>query len=239
MSQSAGMAGGGRSASSPKASATGRAVLLLAFAVVLGAGLLNQLDDTEVGTRTISAAAPPVEEDTAAPVNDNSQVTVVSAPALRTPAEVKVLVANGVGVTGAASKVAGRLQPAGYQLLKPGNTLSRNENSTVQFAPGYEAEAQALATSLGMPGTAVQPLTQPAPVAELEGANVVVIVGNELANAAQTQAATPLPDSATGTSTTAASNSNPAVNGPLSQMPGSTEGNTSNNVSSATPTAVR
>ena len=45
--------------------------------------------------------------------------------------------------------------------------------------PGFEADAAKLATDLGKPD-AVQPLTDPPPV-DLGGANILVILGRDLA----------------------------------------------------------
>jgi hypothetical protein len=126
-----------------------------------------------------------------APTDLSTIVPQSNVPA-RPASEVKVLVANGVGVSGAASKVAGSLQPIGYELMKPGNTVNREELSQIQFAPGYATEAQAIAVTLGLPPASVQPLPAQAPVTNLQGSNVLVIVGNDLANASQALSAAPV-----------------------------------------------
>jgi hypothetical protein len=200
MSQMSGMAPDGGVASA-KPSNTGKAVLLLAIAVVLGVALLHELDNGSA--RTALASKPSDNEATQPAVNPTTSTTV----ALRTPADVKVLVANGVGVAGAASKVASRLQPIGYQLAKPGNTANKETVSSVQYAAGYQAEALALATSLGLPSSAVQPLATPAPVQDMQASSVVVIVGNDLAATGTANGAT--------TQSPTANNTNPLTNGPL------------------------
>src|SRR4051812_39528096 len=104
MSQMNGMApdGGGASASSSygtgaKPSNTGRAVLLLAIAVILGVALLHELDN---GSSTTALASKPAAKQSAQAAVTPSSTTTVP---LRTPADIKVLVANGVGVAGAAT----------------------------------------------------------------------------------------------------------------------------------------
>lgn len=155
-----------------KAANTGRAVLLLALFVALGVLLLNAIDEPSAETAVI---ARPVPETT---------VPVVIAPTTvpsRLPSDVKVLVANGVGVDGAASRMASRLQPMGYLLVTPGNTTTPSPESAVAYTEGFRPEAEALATSLSLPASAVRPL-DPALVPALDGANVVVVVGNDLAS---------------------------------------------------------
>jgi len=226
-----------RSGADGKAASAGRGVLVLALATAIGIFFLQQLDDAPEITRASAGSANNQVATQAPPVNP----VVSTAPIVQTrsPADVKVLVANGIGVSGVASKVAGRLQPIGYQLLKPGNTVKSETNSLVQYSAGYAAEAAAVANSLGLPASGVQALPVPNPVADLQGANIVVIVGNELANAPLTQSAQPqngnVASGTTGSATQTGTETqtgqvggvattavNPATNGPLSQFPGVT-----------------
>ena len=188
---------GDRLAPEGKVSNTGRAVLLLALFVVLFIALLHELDNSPSLSTTKAHTSKPAQQAVA-------PVTTTTQPA-RSPDQVKVLVANGVGVSGAASKVAGRLQPIGYILAKPGDTTNKQVTSAVEFAPGYQAEAQALASSLGMAASAVQPIPNPIPVPDMQGANVVVVVGNDLASAA----------GATSTTEAGSAAGSSSVNGPL------------------------
>lgn len=220
MSQISTMAGDGQSHASK--APTGRAVLLLAVAVILGIALLHELDDT---TASISGdeAAQQATQQTQQGASQLAQSTTSTIP-LRTPADIKVLVANGTNVNGAAAKVASRLQPVGYQLLKPGNT-TRNDYtaSGVQYAEGFQAEAQALATALGIPAASVQPIPLPAPLTDLQAANILVVVGNDLASST-TQQTTAQQQSAT---------LNNALNGPLTQG-----NNTTTSIAGGTSTGV-
>jgi len=217
--------GGGDGA---KAASAGRAVLVLALAAIVGFVVLQQLDDVPAASNRAAVITPSASQGVQpAPGPALTASPPVTSSTARSPADVKVLVANGIGATGVASKVAGRLQPIGYQLLKPGNTVNRETNSLVQYSAGYAAEAAAVANSLGLPASGVQPLPVPNPVADMQGAHLVVVVGNDLANAPLTQAAQPQTGTnvqsggagAAGQGATQTTFVNPAINGPLNQAP--------------------
>lgn len=179
--------------------AAGRGAALLAVAVVLGIVLLNAADD------------PPVEQVTAgrsddtAPVATSTSVapTTAATTAARAPKDVKVISANGTTVKGVARKVTDQLKSAGYNVLAPTDTPQRAQASVVYFAGGFEREAQAVAASLGLAPTTVQALPTPPPVPDTRGANVVVVVGPELAQRLSATAATTATTAAgAGTATT-------------------------------------
>lgn len=226
MSQVSGLAGNGGAGRVEKPT-TGRAVLLLAVAVVLFVALLQQLEK-EPGTPSSKP------QDKAQPAASATTVTTVP---VRSPAEVKVLVANGAATAGAATRVNSRLQPVGYRLGKPTNTATKASASSIAYQVGYQAEAQAVATTLGLPATAVVAMPAPLPVADLQDANILVIVGPDLAAAssASTSTTTGANGSAATTTTgmarasggvtttivasgSTATTANPATNGPLNQL---------------------
>ncbi len=151
---------------------------MLVVAVVIGILLLNKVDDTP--GRQISAG-----DDGG---DDTAETTTTAPPpppttvAPRPPREVKVLSANGTKVSGAAGKVRDVLKAQGYNVLAP-TEAKEVEASAVYFAPGFEREAQAVAQALKLPPGSVQPLPAAAasPVADVRGANVVAVVGPDLA----------------------------------------------------------
>lgn len=222
MSQVSGVAEGGTGAGTngnggkPSAtqSAPGRAVFLLAFFVVLGVGLLHELDKPKASAQ--------LNETKTAQVAQSGVTSSSTTQPARTPAEVKVLVANGVGVAGAATRVSGRLSPVGYQLLKPSNTVATQTASAIYFAPGYQAEAEGVGTTLGIPASGVMALpTQPV-VGDLQAANVVVVVGNDLANISAATPTSNAAGSSSTTSSTATSTSVNPLNGPLTRQSSTT-----------------
>lgn len=195
VSDLAGNGSGSRGAGSSTNGTTGRAVLLLTVLVVLGVLLLQQLEKNPSNAATKHASS-----EKAAAVTPTSTPTTL---AVRLPAEVKVLVANASTTSGVAAKVTSRLQPVGYNLLRPGNTANRATTSSVAYQPGYQNEAQSVATSLSIPTSAVVAMPTPAPVTDLQGANVLVIVGMDLAATTSNQSTTSTVVGATGGSSQA------------------------------------
>ncbi|MHB8295168.1 MAG: LytR C-terminal domain-containing protein [Acidimicrobiales bacterium] len=100
------------------------------------------------------------------------------------PSRVKVLVANGTSVAGAAGRVSTSLHQAGFATLSPTNTSSSVQASAVYFMPGYDVEAATLAKVIGLGPSTVAPLPSPLPVSTTQGADVVVTVGPGLASRA-------------------------------------------------------
>ncbi|MDP9071672.1 MAG: LytR C-terminal domain-containing protein [Actinomycetota bacterium] len=100
---------------------------------------------------------------------------------LRPPAEVSVLAVNASGVSGRAAVVTETMRGAGYQVVAPQPSPERRPSSSVYWVPGYENEARAVASQVGLPPTAVEPLPEPPVVADPKEANVVIVVGQDLA----------------------------------------------------------
>jgi hypothetical protein len=127
-------------------------------------------------------------------------VTTTTVPS-RPPANVPVLVANGAGVTGAAAAFTARLQAAGWTTLTPTNATIMVPSSHVYYVAGQEPSAAAVAADLHLPPTAVAPYTTAAPVSSIGTADVLVVLGPDLATASSVSTAP------TTTSTTAAGTS--------------------------------
>jgi hypothetical protein len=159
--------------------AAGRAAALLGVAVVMGIVLLNAADDSpsrrvSAGGDTSSTTSAPEETTT------TSGVATTTVPA-RAPKEVKVLSANGTDVKGAARKATDALRAAGFNVLAPVDAGKPVPATGVFFTAGFEREAQVVASLLGVGADVVKPLPTPPPVADVRGANVVVVVGPEAA----------------------------------------------------------
>lgn len=103
--------------------------------------------------------------------------TPTTAPpaATRPPAEIKALTINASGVAGAAARLAERLGADGYVVDAP---VSRavQETSSLLHRPGFDAEARALASSLGLDQSVLEPTESPPAEADL-----VVVIGRDLA----------------------------------------------------------
>jgi LytR cell envelope-related transcriptional attenuator len=163
---------------------TARGAALLVVAVLVGVLLLRTApseSSTPVTTKRPKAARTTVPRP---PVTTGAAVTTpTTAAGPRAPAQVSVLVANGTKVSGAASRVDVQLAQAGYNSVGTANATSSDNSATVvDFTPGYQPEAAALAASLSLPATAAQPMPSPPPVTDTKGANIVVVVGTDLAS---------------------------------------------------------
>jgi hypothetical protein len=175
--------GGGRAASGGN-SAGAKGAFLLVVAAILGIVLLQAFDTDfdggggvgiDVGGTTIPSGG----------VTDTSVPTGVTptAPATvptRAPGEVSVLTANGTGIRGLGGQTADQLKTLGYNTITAVDATKPLDVTSVQYAEGYQNEAKAIALSLGLPGTAVQPLNSPA-VPDTQGASIIVLLGADVA----------------------------------------------------------
>lgn len=106
-----------------------------------------------------------------------TSTTTGTTPGTNPPNEVRVLVANGTDIPGAASQIQSQLVALGYNALSPQNGPT-SPTSWVYYEPGYEGDAAAIATSLGMVQDQVAPMPSPPPMDTLE-ANILVLIGND------------------------------------------------------------
>lgn len=174
--------------------AMARGLVLIIVAVLLGVVLLNATDEPFTTADDRSAAGSDRDRDGGA-VDDEADdvggvdddVTAETTPttdvaASRPPGEVTVLVANGSGVAGAAARFSEQVAASGYVTAEPANMRggARAEASVVYYTEGYEAEAAALAATLS-PVPVVEALPEPAPVDDLRGATVLLVLGPDLA----------------------------------------------------------
>src|SRR5262245_801218 len=133
--------------------------ILVLVALVLGIALLLQGtgadleaaspgdgDQSDGGSGTPDTTEAGQTDDTSA----TTEATTTTSVAARPPDEVTVLVANGSGIPGAAAAVGTQLQGLGYLTAEPDNTPAPVTTSNVYYIPGFEAEARAVATSLGL-----------------------------------------------------------------------------------------
>ena len=166
----------------------GRAAILLVVATLIGLALLHRgsggggngglvvaggnTTATSPGTTPSSQFAPPGSTNTS------------STQAVRAKSDIKVLVANGTGTAGLAGTVSTSLRTKGYNTLASTNSSQKVTATVIYFAPTYDADAIVMAGLLGLPPTAAKPMPSTAqlPVAALNGANILVIAGPDLAS---------------------------------------------------------
>lgn len=112
--------------------------------------------------------------------DESSETTDSPLDTVRPPAEVRTLVLNAGGPQGIAGRATELLQAASY-LTSAAKNADVNGPSTIYYTEGFQNEALAVASVFG-PGleSLVQALDPAAPpTADLQQANVVVVVGND------------------------------------------------------------
>src|SRR5690606_9519859 len=91
---------------------------------------------------------------------------------------------------GAAGKYTDAVGTAGYQMLEPGDAPTKIPATQVFFTPGFEADAAAVALAAGAPATVTPAALPTPPPGEVGAANVVLVVGADIANLTPTTATT-------------------------------------------------
>ncbi len=152
-----------------------KGAILVVVAVAIGLVLLRD-DSASTAQVTVGAADNPA----AAEDSETTSSTTSTTAAVRAPADVKVLVANGSGVNGAAGTKTTELEALGYVTANP-TDAERVTATVVYFTDTYQPEAEALATAMGADPAAVMPLPTPAPVGDTQLSNLIVVLGPELA----------------------------------------------------------
>lgn len=179
---------------------------LLALAACGGGD--DEADTTTVPSTSTTQPAPIVETP--------ETIATTPPPTSPTPETVQyvtegasVMVVNASRIDGAAGRMSERLAAVEFVMVEPGNyTLGQLDVSKIYFAAG-DAAAQAVAESLkaGLGGGSIEVLELPAPPptdsGSLNGATVLVAMGNDTADKTldELQGITPPPTSAPETAT--------------------------------------
>jgi hypothetical protein len=163
---------------------TARGAALLGVAVLVGVVLLNTApsEGTSSVTTKVRRTTTTLARTLPLPLPTNPGGPTTSA-APRAPSQVSVLVANGTTITGAASRVNTQLIQAGYTSVGTANGNRQDTTTTlVDYVPGFQADAAALAVALSLPASAAQAMPAPPPVTNTKGADLVVVVGTDVAS---------------------------------------------------------
>ena len=168
-------------ATPPPQGSVAKGAVLVVVALLIGFALLRDDDSGDarvaVGAGDNPTATPADDPDDDATASSTTSTTAAPRP----PAEVKVLVANGSDVDGAAGAQTDALEALGYVTADPTNTSDKVQATVVYFTEGYQTEAEILAEAIGAAPTEVKALPTPAPVGDLQLSNVLVIVGPDIA----------------------------------------------------------
>lgn len=186
------------------AARAGLVVVAFVIATILLLGVVHPNSTTSAaGTGTTGATSATTSATTATTTAPSASTTPAHGTGSSTtvpPAHVSVLVANASGVSGAAAAVAVQLQPSGWNMESPVNASAHVPMSSVYYLAGQQQSALAIASTLHLPATTVVPYTTAAPISSIGTAEVLVVVGPDLATRATSSTTT----TATTTATTAA-----------------------------------
>lgn len=160
-----------------------RGALLIAVAVVIGVVLLGKGFDS--GFLPSSSGDP--SDDVAAgdgaegegEEGGDDESTTTAPPSTHVPAEVRVQVLNGGAPPGSAGSASSIVSAGGFVALSAADTEDVAA-SVVYAAPGYEADTQVIATSLGI-AAPPQAMPTPPPTGAPADAHVVVVLGPDFA----------------------------------------------------------
>jgi hypothetical protein len=174
----------GRPPGSSTGTQTGKAVLLIAVVVLIGFLVLKHHPKT---VSTTTATTRPTHTSTTL----TGPTTPTTLPAVIAPSSIKLQVLNGVGTGTLAGQWSTKLKAnPGYNTLAPDDATAKVATSMIfVLTPGYLPEANALAAAVGLQPSAVNP-TIPAPLSapirasERTIANLVLVVGPDLAGRA-------------------------------------------------------
>lgn len=149
-------------------------IILVGAAVFL---LLFLLADNPSPTTTEPLDTTTTPELTTTTVGSTTSSSTTTTPTtttipLRPPSEVRVVVLNSIGLTGAAGRLTSELSDAGYQTLEADDYEPEQDPSRIWYRDGFAPEASELLAFI--PGATVEAL----PDATLaEGADVVIMLG--------------------------------------------------------------
>ena len=157
-------------------------VMMILGIILVGAAVFFLLfllaDNPTASTTTIGAIATTTTTeavtttDVSTSTSSTSSTTTSSTVPVRPPGEVRVGVLNSVGLAGAAGRLTGELDDAGYQTLPADDYIPEIDPSRIWYRPGFSAEA--IEMLVFVPDALVEPLPEP----DLrEGADVIIILG--------------------------------------------------------------
>ena len=158
-----------------------KTVGLLAAAIILGVVLINITDSGKVSTNKQPVTSTTKKSTSTTQSGDVTTTTVKKSGITLKPAEVRVIVLNGSGVSGVAGNVSKAIKKKGYTNQPQANTLKTTRTgSAVQCKSGLTEEAKALAIQVANKSK-VEPFPSTLPVLKTGAvdANVqcIVIIG--------------------------------------------------------------
>lgn len=175
---------GGRRARSDGGVQWLKALALIAVLVIVGVVILARTRTSPLSHTSTSSGSGSHHSTTTVGTVPASTTTTTVLPA----AQVKVQVLNGVLTGSVAGQWSTKLKNQFGYITEPADNATEKVPTSIIYVltPGYEPEAEHLAASVGLPASAVfpqvpPPATAPIPTAERATANLVLVVGPDLA----------------------------------------------------------
>ena len=160
-----------------------RGAALVLIAIIVGVVVLAvALDDPPSVSEEVAEETTTTTTLAEAPVDEAPAISEPENPGPIDPSTVRVIVANGSGISGAAGKITNRLNALNYSTLSATNTNQPQPKSNIYFLPGSGLKALQIAAELGITddvelGALVQPLPIGFDVLDVEDATVVIVLG--------------------------------------------------------------
>ena len=145
------------------------------------AGGASSTTTTAAATTTTAAAA--TTTTTAAHHGKKGSGTTTTTVA---HSSVSVVVANGTSTNGLAAHYTTVIGAGGWAMKTPIDAATKVPTSAVYYAPGFQPEAAAIATAIGVKATEVLPISSATPVSATSGYDVIVVIGQDLASTSST-----------------------------------------------------
>ena len=154
--------------------ATVAGAVLVTVAVIIGVDLLAKGFSDDGGFLSTSK-----KTSTASHTGTTTPAHATTTTEAVDPATVKIYVANAASPSQPlAGKVAAVLATKQYPAPSVGNATV-TATTKVYYTPGQAPQAQLVASSLGLPASAVAPMPSPPPVSNLGSATVLVVIGTD------------------------------------------------------------
>ncbi|MCU1358383.1 MAG: LytR cell envelope-like transcriptional attenuator [Acidimicrobiales bacterium] len=189
--------------------ANARGIIVLVAAVAIGLLLLLKTGSGGGTTKIDASKGSSTPATTAAlggtTTSGSGSVTTTTgggSTGAHTPGQVKVIVLNGSGKVGVAQSNSTTIGTKGYKMLTAANAVPKPSTTSVYFAPGYQADAEAVAGILGKDSSVVQPKPATALGPGTDSANVIVVLGADTPAASSTSTTSTTSSAGATTSTT-------------------------------------
>jgi hypothetical protein len=157
----------------------GRGLVIVIVAVVIGVLLLPSATRPPLSASAVGATTPPTTTPSRSTTHGHVTTTTTTTIAV---ADIHVLVANATTTNGVAGRVTTFLTSKGFGTLTATNALVKVTATEIFTVGGATGDTSAVAAVLGLAPSSIEPPAQAAPVSSTTGANVVVIVGPDLAS---------------------------------------------------------